>query len=323
MDRLERLLDLVHVLQSAREPVPLSHLQQQFPDYAEGSDKAIRRKFERDKFELSQIGLVLRYVASDDDSDREPGYLLDVEASYLPELSLEEGDRALLATAAQAALADPSFPHRRALRLALAKLGADPQDAEHAVRLSHRSTEAPDDHGRVEALGAALTARKRVTLRYRKPGTYEATERDVDPYGLFLRAGAWYLCGHDHARDEIRVFRLSRIEEAVMNPKKPGSPDFEVPDDFELRPLLAASPLSYRVHASVTARIRVDPEVAFLVERWWGSPGEDGVFEVETTYLDYLLDQVLSLGSRAEILSPPRAREEMARTLRDILEAHA
>ena len=61
MERLERLLDLVHVLQSAREPVPLSTLKEVFRDYGEGSGDAVRRKFERDKAELARIGLVLRY----------------------------------------------------------------------------------------------------------------------------------------------------------------------------------------------------------------------------------------------------------------------
>lgn len=325
MDRLERLLDLVHVLQSAREPVPLATLKETFGDYSKGSEESIRRKFERDKAELARIGLVLRYIEED---EQEPGYLLDTEASYLPSLALEEDERAVLATAAQAALADPSFPHRRPLRLALSKLGAD-NEADHRVRLSHRSTEAPDDHGRVEALGAALTARKRVKIVYRKPGN-EAVTREVDPYALFLRAGAWYLSGHDHRSGQLRVFRLSRIEEAEMNPRKPGTPDFVVPEGYDLRAVLNQSPLKYAVHEPITARILVDESVAFIVERWWGPPACEGrgdgiegrIFEVETTYLDHLVDQVLTLGMAAEILSPPSARNAMARALQTVLAAH-
>ncbi|MEM9071147.1 MAG: WYL domain-containing protein [Myxococcota bacterium] len=319
MDRLERLLDLVHVLQTARHPVSLAQLKEQFPGYSDGSADAVRRKFERDKAELARLGLVLRYV---DDEDSDTGYLLDTEASYLPPIALEEKERAVLATASQAALADVSFPHRRALRLALAKLGAELEDAAPDVHFSHGSDEPPDDHGQVEALGAALTDRKRVQITYRKPSDAEATERDVDPYGLFLRRGVWYLVGYDHRSEQVRMFRVSRIRSATVNPKRPGTPDFEVPSDFDLGSIMHTSPLTYGVHAPVTARIWVDPEVAFLMERSWGAPDAEGVFTVQTTYLDYLVDQVLHLGTRAELLEPPEARLRIASALRKVLEAH-
>ncbi|HJL05363.1 MAG TPA: WYL domain-containing protein [Polyangiaceae bacterium LLY-WYZ-15_(1-7)] len=321
MDRLERLLDLVHVLQTAPRPVPLSALKDQFADYAEGSDEAVRRKFERDKAELARIGVVLRYV---EDEEGDAGYFVDAEATYLPDLPLDEADRAVLATAAQAALADPSFPHRRALRLALAKLGATPDDAVPEVHLAHGAADDLPEGGasRLEALGAALTARKRVRLRYRKARADDATERDVDPYGLFLRRGAWYLVGRDHRSGETRMFRVSRIEEATPNTKKPGTPDFEVPADFDLDAVMRTSPLRYAVHAPVEARVRVDPDVAFLLERQWGPPDADGVFTVETTHLDFLVDQVLGLGRRAELLAPPEGRARVAAALRAVLEAH-
>lgn len=319
MDRLERLLDLVHVLQTARRPVSLAQLKEQFPDYTEGAEDAIRRKFERDKAELAKLGLVLRYV---DDEDGDNGYLLDMEASYLPPIALGEEERAILATASQAALADPAFPHRSALRLALAKLGAEPDGANVEVHFSRGSDAAGQERGRIEILGAALTARKRVHLRYQKPGDAAPSEREVDPYGLFVRRGVWYLVGHDHRSEEIRVFRVSRVVELSANPRRPSSPDFEVPSDFDLRAVMATSPLRYPMHAPVTVTVRVEPEVAFLMERAWGPPDAEGTFSVETTYLDYVVDQVLSLGGRAEIVGPPEARARVAAALRRVLEAH-
>lgn len=165
MKRLERLLDLVHVLQSSGRPVPLSALKEVFADYSGDNDESVRRKFERDKSELARMGIALRYL---DDEDGLVGYVVDTEATYLPEIALAEEDRALLATAAQAALATPGFPHRRALRLALAKLGTDPADDERSLlRLGHRAEEAGAEH--VEALTEAVAARKRVRFRYQRP----------------------------------------------------------------------------------------------------------------------------------------------------------
>ena len=314
MDRLERLLDLVHVLQSAHEPLTFSQLKDRFADYAEGQPEAVRRKFERDKAELARRGLVIRYH---DEEETHAGYLLDVAASYLPKLTLTPEERGLLATAARAALAAPSFPHRDALRMALAKLGTA-ADADGLVALGHRPL-APEGAGApdlVERLGRALADRKRVHLRYRKPGAAEVTEREVAPYGLFLRAGAWYLVAHDGLRDAVRVFRVARIEDATVNAKRPATPDYALPDDFDLEPLMHASPLHYAAHGAVAARVRVAAEVAFLAARWWGSaPDADDVFTVETTNLDALVAQVLELGTRAELLSPPEGRAAMRRAL--------
>lgn len=313
MKRLERLLDLVHVLQSSREPVTLSALKEAFADYRGSNDESMRRKFERDKAELAALGIVLRYI---DDEDR-TGYVLDTEATYLPEIELDEEDRALLATAAQAALATPGFPHRRALRLALAKLGTDPADDERALlRVGHRAERAGAEH--VEALSEAVAERRRVRFTYRRPDGQTA-DRVVDAYGIFLREGAWYLIGQDHARGAMRVFRASRMEAPSVDE---GGPHFEVPEGFSVAAYRSVSPLRWSVHEPMRAEVWVDPEVAFLVERDWGAADEAGVFTVETSNLDFLVDQVLTLGRRAELRSPPEARARVVEALRAVLAAH-
>ncbi|MBX3250434.1 MAG: WYL domain-containing protein [Myxococcales bacterium] len=318
MNRLERLLDLVHVLQTSRRPVSLAELKDRFDDYAEGSDEAVRRKFERDKAELARIGIVLRYDGDEDD----PGYWVDTEATYLPALQMSDAEHGLLATAARAALADPGFPHRAALRLALAKLGARADGEAAAVQIGLGVSDAPAGAAIVESLSGALASRKRVTMRYQKAGGDAPTEREVDPYGVFLKRGAWYLVGHDHRSDEVRMFRVSRMSDVAQNPKRPGTPDYEVPTDFDLEAIMQDSPLSYRVHPPVEVAVRVDPEVAFLVERDWGAPDDDGVVRFETTFLDFVLDQVLALGPRAELLSPEEGRRALRDVFASIVRAH-
>ena len=321
MQRLERLLDLVHVLQSSQRPVPLASLKEVFPDYAGVNDESMRRKFERDKAELAQLGIALRYV---DDGDAGSGYLLDAEATYLPEIRLDEEDRALLATAAQAALATPGFPHREALRLALAKLGTDPADDERAMlRVGYRAEEAGSEQ--VEALSVAIAEAKTVTFGYRTGYRRSGPrrERTVDPYALFLREGAWYLIGRDHERDAERLFRVSRMDSLEVNPRSPGTPDFEVPSTFSTEAHLRTSPLLWTLHPAVEARVWVDPEVAFLVEAQWGRADAKGVFTVKTENLEHLIESVLALGMRAELLSPSPARARIAQILRSVLAAHS
>ncbi len=54
-------------------------------------------------------------------------------------------------------------------------------------------------------LAEAVHSRRTVRIEHTRGA------RDVDPYGLVVHARAWYLVGHDHLRDAVRMFRLDRI----------------------------------------------------------------------------------------------------------------
>ena len=58
--------------------------------------------------------------------------------------------------------------------------------------------------------------------------------RQVDPYHLLFEGGQWYLVGHSHERDDVRVFRLSRIRGKVAYSTK-AEHDFQRPADFDPR----------------------------------------------------------------------------------------
>ncbi len=42
---------------------------------------------------------------------------------------------------------------------------------------------------------------------------YRGEPRVLDPWGLLLRGGFWYVIGHDHDRDERRTFRVDRFDQ--------------------------------------------------------------------------------------------------------------
>ena len=64
---------------------------------------------------------------------------------------------------------------------------------------------------RTRKLRAALSARRRVHLRYYVPGRDEATERDVDPMRLLVVEGRPYLEGWCLRAEGVRLFRLDRV----------------------------------------------------------------------------------------------------------------
>lgn len=317
MNRLERLLDLAHVLLSTREPITLAELREVFADYQGENLESARRKFERDKAALLELGLSVVYV--DDEDEGRAGYVIDEKSSFLPEASFTEQERALLHAAARGALDAGDSPYADSLKLALAKIDADGSPSD---RLVVRGTPAS---GRelelLQELTQAIAERKRVVLRYQKRDG-STSERPVEGYGVFRHERAWYLVGFDRLRGEQRTFRLSRIDAVKIDEKGGRGAHYQIPADFDLDAAARLDPLRFAIHAPMRCTVRIEPEVAFLVEKRWGPADEDGVITLETTNADRLVEEVLSLGARVELLEPPELRASVAEELRTILRAH-
>jgi predicted DNA-binding transcriptional regulator YafY len=76
----------------------------------------------------------------------------------------------------------------------------------------------------VLALAEAARLRRRVRVRYRSFHG-EETERDLDPYGLVVHAGRWYLAAYDHRRREVRTFRVDRVLAVERLPDRTTPPE--------------------------------------------------------------------------------------------------
>ena len=332
MQKAERLLDLAAFLLRASEPISWREIQEQFPDDYGGSEEAAIRKFERDKAELLDLGIPVRWEAGDE--DRSAGYVIDRDEFYLPNLDLAPEDLALLYLAGSAALAQGSFPYARDLAHAMNKLSfaARPAGASETAALFTRRLSCGEEGERarpgdggvgarlIEDLSAAIAAKKRVHMVYDGAERGARTVRDVDPYGLYQSGGAWFLVAFCHLRDDVRTFHLGRIAELEVNPAAPRTADFEVPAGFPLRELATREPWEYAVHAPLSCTVRLEPPVSPEARASFGPRArarEDGaavVIEVEATHAEALMKHVLSLGDRAEILAP-RSLREKARTV--------
>ncbi len=334
MQKAERLLDLAAFLLRSAEPVAWREIQEQFPGEYGGSDGAAIRKFERDKAELLELGIPVRWEAGDDDLPA--GYLIERDEFYLPDLELAPEDLALLYLAGSAALAHGTFPYAKDLAHALNKLSFAARAAgtsESAGLAAHQLSQGdqreranaapvPGMAGILEELSGAVAAKKRVHLSYEGADRGQRTERDVDPYGLYQATGAWFLVGHCHLRRDLRTFHLGRIARLEVNRTAPRSPDFAVPKDFALRELATREPWEYAVHPPVRCTARLEPPASYEARASFGPRAalrdEEGavVVEVEATNAEALVRHVLSMGDRAVILAPAdlraRARDVLA-----------
>ena len=126
-------------------------------------------------------------------------------------LAVDEASALLVALRMLAEL--PGLEDRSAMSRLIAKLEAAAGEAASAsaqvavqVDLQGEGTA-----GLAARINAAITAGRRLHLRYYVPGRDEATERDVDPMRLLVVEGRPYLEGWCLRAEGMRVFRLDRV----------------------------------------------------------------------------------------------------------------
>ena len=320
-DKLVRRLSLVALLLSRRgQPVSVAQIRGSVEGYPLMTEEAFKRRFYEDRTELAGLGI---QIASGADPQAGAGetYSLPASAYYLPpvELSGEE----ITALAACLAVLEERFAYSQPLRLALLSLAQGrPElitEAEVPPLTVVPETAAPATV--LPKLQAAIAERKSVRFAYYAIGRDQELERTVDPYGLQLIAGEWYLIGWCHLRHAERTFRLSRIRSRVTHATR-APHDFDTPKSFDIG-AYRDRPSWQLAKPAGTARIRVAPEMAWWVEAHWGHCGtiarqEGGGIVYSTPYADPrpLLGWLLGLADAAELVEPAELREQLAAQLR-------
>ncbi|SNX57917.1 transcriptional regulator [Streptomyces sp. TLI_55] len=171
------------------------------------------------------------------------------------------------------------------------------------------------------AVADAVWDDRRVLARYRK-GEAEV-ERELEPYGLVLKAGVWYLCARvPEASGAFRVYRIDRFT-AV----EPAGDRFDRDEDFDLpgfweeraaqfaRAILRAevvvrlSPDGVRVLPHVLDRLSVREALARAA-----APDAEGwvTVTVPVESEEVAHSQLAGLGPEVEVLAPERLRARFA-----------
>jgi predicted DNA-binding transcriptional regulator YafY len=181
------------------------------------------------------------------------------------------------------------------------------------------------------ALAGAVWQQRLVRLCYRRAGRLgKEVERTLQPLGLVLKAGAWYLVGR--AGEQPRTYRVSRVLELCVLEER-----FVRPADFDLAAFWQE--WSRRYERSVyrgEAVVRLSPRglalapyvlapaVARAAEATAEPPDADGlrraVLPIES--IEHAHGDLLRLGAEVEVLEPPELRERMAQTVRALGELY-
>ena len=149
-------------------------------------------------------------------------------------------------------------------------------------------------------------------------GTPIANTREADPYGLVHYLNAWHMVAYCHLRQDIRNFRLDRIDDLVLLPKT-----FQRPANFKM------SESQSDQRRRMIVRVLFDKEVARWV-RESRSYFTDSVEETPKGLLVTLkphqesevLQWLLSWGSRVRVLEPETLRKRIIEEAQAMLQNH-
>ncbi|MFI1352306.1 helix-turn-helix transcriptional regulator [Streptomyces sp. NPDC020898] len=179
------------------------------------------------------------------------------------------------------------------------------------------------------AVADAVWDDRPVLVRYRRgSGDTDDVERVLEPYGLVLKAGLWYLCARvpePAAPGPFRVYRVDRFTSVQVSAKRERftrDDGFDLPGFWEeraeqfARSILRAE-IVVRLSAEGARRLpyAVDPVSARDALSAGGDPDERGrvtvTLGVESTEVAH--SQLTALGPEVEVLAPAELRARFAR----------
>jgi predicted DNA-binding transcriptional regulator YafY len=177
------------------------------------------------------------------------------------------------------------------------------------------------------ALSEAVWESQRIRIDYERGD--RTVERVLEPLGLVLKAGVWYLIAR--SEDQVRTYRVSRVASVAQLDER-----FQRPEEFDLGSYWTESSAAYERDTPRTAvTIRVDPSRIDRLMSLFGrqtvdaaermdEPDPDGWLRLRLR-LDWPSEvpaMLVGIGSQMEVLDPPEVRESVAAMARAVAERY-
>lgn len=183
------------------------------------------------------------------------------------------------------------------------------------------AADSPDDNRafKLKQLRQAMMQKRRVHISYTKPFqtgvTAQSTQREIDPYSLAQYNNIWFLLAYCHLREEIRVFRFSRIDNLQILPLT-----FERPANLEQKWIHSDRVRNLIIR--VLARWDIARQVMESLSRFTESSEEtpDGLLiTLRVEHEREVMKWLLSWGANIEILEPVHVRQSMIEQAQAVL----
>jgi len=337
-EKLIRQLSLISFLMAQGRPVSALEIKREVEGYSDMNDDAFARRFYADRAELESLGIELGVEKPGEGFFEAELYSLPPENFYLEAIEFSDDELAALSTALSL-LTDGGFAYAEPLRLALQQVAwGHPNPLSEGERAPVEmamtaSAGGRDLSQRLSKIETAISRRKTIEFTYYTMERDDTEKRKVNPFHLVFRGGQFYLIGHSHERDAVRVFRLSRIQGKVGYASK-AEHDFSPPESFDRRDYGQRADWQLG-EIRGTAKIFVRDRISWLIERDHGAygtlrsakksdgiSGKGSIFETDYASPRELISWVLRWRQNAEVLGPDELRDEAESRLGMLHERH-
>jgi proteasome accessory factor B len=224
--KIERLINLTIALLATKRYLAKSEIFRTVEGY-EGSAETKERMFERDKDDLRSLGITIDVGTFDPLFNDEAGYRIRTENYQLDLGEITPTEISLLSLAADA-WQDAAFSDAAQgaiLKLSSIGIPADPIEIPGLLpKLTNTSKE-------LETITETIANSDLLLFDY-VSSNLDVEKREIIPFALSNRSGLWYVSGVDQHIEEVRTFRLDRVQ-GSLNVRRNTKP-FEFPVGFEL-----------------------------------------------------------------------------------------
>ena len=309
--KIERLINLTIALLATKRYLTKSEIFNSVEGY-EGTPETKERMFERDKDDLRSLGIEIEVGSFDPLFNDEAGYKIKQEKYQFELGDISSTDVSLLSLAAEA-WQEASFgdvAQRALLKLRSIGIASDEISIPGSV---HKLNDGGQD---LSLITKAIAQNQILNFAY-LDSSMKIFQRRVVPIALSTRSGYWYLTGVDQEIQEIRTFRVDRIQGEVSASEGPR--DFETPVGFDASKALSHSPTND--FAVIDVRVGKATSLRALAIST-KSLGEWDQIRVPIFNLDSVASLVLWHGQDAFVQEPQNLRELVIQHLEALVHNH-
>jgi predicted DNA-binding transcriptional regulator YafY len=173
----------------------------------------------------------------------------------------------------------------------------------------------------LEKLRRAVREHRRVSMNYHSSSTPHPECRAIDPFALVHRWGWWYVVAFCQLRQEMRTFRVDRMDAVSLTDQV-----FTIPPNFDIQAYLANE---WKAQPQVSVQMRFAPEGAFVAHynrATWDTLADEPDGSVLVTMsvpdLHWAAATVLAYGPWVTVLAPDALRQMVSEWARAIVEKY-
>lgn len=228
---------------------------------------------------------------------------------------------------------EAGYPYGDALKRAITKLKRYTNEAQRTeldrhlngfevISASTASTLGIESH--LQLLEQAVASCTTQVIDYLKGFGLDVEQRRINPYGLIHWRGKWYIIAYCHLREDIRSFRVDRIQAITETDDR-----YERPADFSARDFLRQNmkPWLSSDEPLIRVVIKGHPRaLESLAEHWLFNDSmiertsEEAHFMMdEKSLLTYIPYHLLSYGMRIQVMEPLSLREHLVELMTKLL----